>query len=138
MTGFTHVIAARHVDPGAARLTLDLPEGMTLQDIVSVALPGALPTEIAACRVALVTDRGAEIIAPDLWPRVRPRPGVQVVIRVVAGKDALRSILSIVVTIAAIASGQFWAATYGAGLSAGTVAIGTALVGWACLWSACC
>lgn len=132
MTGFTHVIAARHVDPGAARLTLDLPEGMTLQDIVSAALPGALPAEIAACRVALVTDRGSEIIAPDLWPRIRPRPGVQVVIRVVADGDGLRSILSIVVTIAAIASGQLWGAQFGAALGLGAkvaTAVGTALIG---------
>ena len=127
-----HVIAARHVDPGVARHALELPPGMTLAEIVAAALPGAAGCELSQARVALVTDRGMEIIPAALWPRVRPRPGVQVVIRVVAGKDALRSILSIVVTFAALWSGQIWGAKFGAllGLQGPlAVKVGTALVG---------
>ncbi|MFE3838894.1 TipJ family phage tail tip protein [Pseudogemmobacter sonorensis] len=129
-----HVIAARHIDPGTDRLALDLPGGMTLREIVTAAIPGARADEIRQCRVALVTDQGQWIVPPENWDRVRPRPGVRVVIRALAGKNALRSILSIVVTIAAFAAGQIWGAKFGTmllpGVSVATrVAIGTAIVG---------
>lgn len=127
MTSCTHVIAARHVDPGRGRLTLDLPEGMTLREIVDAAIPGSI-TDIRQVRVALVTDEGISLIDPQFWGQVRPRPGVRVVIRVIAGKDALRSILAIVITVAALAAGQLWGAKLGAMLGVGTK-IGTALVG---------
>ena len=129
-----HVIAARHIDPGADRLSLDMPSGMTLREIVMAALPGAKASDLAQCRVALGTDLGQWIIPEENWDRVRPRPGVRVVIRVLAGKDALRSILSIVVTIAAFAAGQIWGAAFGemllpAAAAATQAAVGTAIIG---------
>ena len=129
-----HVIAARQIDPDASRLSLDLPAGMTLREIVMAALPGAKAAELAQCRVALVSDRGQWIIPAENWGRIRPRPGIRIVIRVVPDKDALRAILSIVVTIAAFAAGQIWGAQFGAmllpGAAAATqVAVGTAIVG---------
>ncbi|NUB45042.1 hypothetical protein GEU84_011640 [Fertoebacter nigrum] len=126
------VLAAPHLDPAAGRIALDLPEGLTLAQILSTVLPGATPDELLRCRVALVTEQGSQIVLPGVWHRVRPRPGVRVVIRVIPGKDGLRSLLSIVVSIAAIAAGQFWGLKVGQllGLGAGTAgAVGSALVG---------
>ena len=94
------VLAAPQFDPGARRIALDLPEGLTLTEIVAAAVPGL--ADHRQLRVALVSAKGASVIDPALWHRVRPRPGVRVVIRVLSGKNGLRAVLSIVVSIAAM------------------------------------
>lgn len=108
MTDIVPVLAAPLIDPGAGRVDLALPQGFTLAEIVATALPEAVGENLPI-RVILVTDKGAVAIARDKWQFVRPRPGVRVVIRVLPGKNALRSILQIVVAIAAIAIGAFFA-----------------------------
>lgn len=124
----THVLAAPALDPGSARVELMLPEGLTIGEIVSAALPGLADAEAARTRVTLVTEMGSAPIPAHLWHVVRPRPGVQVVIRVIPGKDALRSILSIVVSIAAFALGSVFGPGLASliGVSSG---VGSALVG---------
>jgi len=102
------VIAAPLFDPGSARIDFELPMGLTVAEIVATTLPAALNGELPL-RVTLVNERGAVVIERENWQFVRPRPGVRVVIRVLPGKNALRSILQVVVAIAAIAIGQFWA-----------------------------
>lgn len=126
MTGVP-VLAAPAIDPGSARIELTLPEGLTIADIVAAALPGACPADRSRARVALVTDRGSAMIDPARWHAVRPRPGVRVVIRLVPGKDALRSILQIVVSIAAVALGTMFGPAAGALLGV-SGQVGTALV----------
>ncbi len=98
------------VDRPTVRRDVTYPEGSTIADIVALALPG-LPAEMTArVRVALVTERGAIIVEPSRWPVVRPKAGVKVVIRSVpGGSNVWRSLLMIVVTIAAVALGQLWA-----------------------------
>ena len=120
------VLAAPALDPGGARLELTLPEGLTIAEIVAMALPGASAADVKRARIALVTPRGAQIIHPDLWQRVRPKPGVRVVIRLIPGKEALRTILSIVVSIAAVALGAIFG-----GPLAGLLGISSKLVGGA-------
>lgn len=83
--------------------------------------------DLRQARVALVTERRSEIIDPKYWHQVRPRPGVRIVIRILAGKNALRSILSIVIAVAAFAVGQVWGAGFGAALFGGTTAASTAV-----------
>lgn len=126
MTGI-HVLAAPLLDPGCARVDVTLPAGLTIADILATALPGTPPAD--RLRVLLVTDSGASEVLPALWRRVRPRPGVRVVIRVLAGRDALRSILMIAVSIAAFAIGQWWAVSVLglSGLAASAVATGVAI-----------
>lgn len=127
-----HVLAARHLDPGMGRVELELPEGLTVAQIVTAALPQATARDIATCRVALVTDRGVQFVPRELWHLARPRPGVRVVLRLLAGKNALRSILSIVISIAALASGQLWGLQFGSFLGfsgAAASAVGAALIG---------
>lgn len=131
-TGIIPVLAAPGFDPGAGRVELSMPEGLTLAEIVRAAIPGASAADHARCRVALVTAAGRTIIQPALWHAVRPKPGVRVVIRVIPGKNALRSVLSIVVSIAAVALGTMFGAPFAAALgwgsSAGAIAAGGALI----------
>lgn len=101
-SGNISVLTAAHFDPGTGRIEMELPEGMTVDAIVRAALPAATTADHRQLRVALVSEKGSQIILPEYWGRVRPRPGVRVVIRVIAGKNALRSVLQIVVAITAL------------------------------------
>lgn len=133
--GIIPVLAAPFTDPGAGRIDLEMPAGSTIAAIVEAVLPGASAHDLHHFRVALVSDRGSVIVAFEHWHSVKPRAGVRVVIRIVPGKDALKSILQIVVSIAAIALGQFWAAplAYGLGIStqlaSGLIALGVNVLG---------
>ncbi|NEX47593.1 TipJ family phage tail tip protein [Pseudotabrizicola algicola] len=132
MTGIP-VLAAPAIDPGSARIEVTLPEGLTIGEIVAMVLPGAAPADRARARVTLVSPRGSAMILPEHWHAVRPRPGVRVVIRLVPGKDALRTILSVVVSIAAVALGTMFgpalAGALGWGTGAAAVGTATALIG---------
>ena len=97
--GLIQVLTAPLIDPAAGRIDINVPDGLTLREIVGIALPALGPDDFQSLRVALVTERGSELVDPRFWSRVKPRPGVHVVIRVVPGKNALRSILSIVVAV---------------------------------------
>jgi len=108
---------------------MTLPPGLTVAEIVAAALPGATPADRDYARVTLVSEHGSAMILPERWHVVRPREGVLVVVRLIPGKDALRAILSVVVSIAAVALGQVWAA--GLGFTAGTTgfAVASSLIG---------
>lgn len=125
------VLTSPQFDPGAGRVELTMPDGMTLAAIVKAAVPGATPADLRQCRVALVTKAGQSIIEPALWHAVRPRPGVHVVIRLIPGKNALRSVLSIVISIAAVALATAFGGPLGLALGftgATAVAVGGALI----------
>lgn len=125
----TLVLSTGVLDSGS-RATLDVPAGLTLDEIVRVALPGADHSVLERTRVALVTDAGSEIMVQALWRRVRPRPGVRVVIRVVPGEGGLRAVLSIVVSVAAYALGGIFGPTLGGLLLPGaSAAVQTAVGG---------
>lgn len=129
----TPVLAMPHFDPGD-RIEITVPTGRTIAEILRLALPDAAPDDLLRCRVVLVTPAGAEAIEPKFWGCVRPRPGVRVVIRVVPGKSALRSVLAIVVSIAAVALGAMYGLGLGTALGfTGTTAqmVGAGLIGMA-------
>lgn len=128
------VLAMPMFDPGQGRINITLPAGLTVAEIVKATMRDR-PVRPERCRVSLVTSSGSAVIPPDRWHRVKPRPGVQIVIRVLPGKGALKSILSIVISIAAVALGQFWApglaGTWGiteAGWQ-GIIALGASMLG---------
>ena len=125
MTGIP-ILAASQFDPGVGRIELTLPGGLTLMDIVRQTLPGVSVDDMRRVRVALVTEHGSSIIEPALWHAVRPRPGVRVVVRLVPGKGALRAVLTVVVSIAAVAmSAMFAGPLAGAlGISSGAAVYG--------------
>lgn len=138
MTRSTPVLLVGALFPEQASRSLTLPEGLTLLQMIERAFPGIAPAELEGLRVTLVTRAGIAVIAPRWWRVTRPRPGVQVVIRRVAGRDALRSVLSVLITVAAISIGQFYvgsflgaaglSATGGALLSAGISLVGNLLL----------
>ena len=138
MTDTVPVLTAPLFDPGGGRVNMELPAGLTVAEIVAASLPAASGGHLPL-RVALVTKRGTAIIERQHWNNVRPRPGVRVVIRVLPGKDNLRSVLLVVVAVAAIAAGQLWAAPLAgalgvsaavaqAGIGLAVTAIGSLLV----------
>ena len=126
------VLAAPQFDAGAGRVDLTLPHGMTIAEMVHHALPGASEANLRRIRVALVGPACASVVPPALWHVVRPKPGIRVVIRLIPGKSAMRSILTIVISMASIATGQFWGASFasamGLGTSASAVALGQSMV----------
>jgi hypothetical protein len=123
------VLTARHLDPGLGRVETTMPEGMTVAEIVAAALPGASPSELVRCRVALVNASGATIVLPERWHQVRPKSGVRVVIRLIPGKNALKAVLSIVISIAAVAIGGWLAGAGWLGLVPGTAGYAIASAG---------
>ncbi len=102
------VVAAPFADPGRGRIDFMVPAGTTVGEVVSLALPGATDAQLGRARVALSTPAGVWIVERSRWHLVRPKPGAKVVVRVVPASDELRSILSVVVGIAATALGQLW------------------------------
>lgn len=117
------VLAVPLIDPEQGRVEMSLPEGGRLSDIVLQALPH-LPAD-APVRLLLVTDKGVWPVDRALWHLVRPRAGTRVVIRVLPGKDALRTVLQVVVTLAAVALGQIWAAPLAGFLGVSTQVAGS-------------
>ncbi|WP_320200489.1 TipJ family phage tail tip protein [Agrobacterium sp. rho-13.3] len=134
-TALIPVLAVPMIDPAVGRIDLTVPAGATLAEIVRTTLPDLSSNDWHHLRVAIVSERGSIIIAAEYWRSVRPREGVRVVIRIVPGKNALRSILSIVVSIAAVALGQFWAVGLAGalgistGLAAGLIGLGVTVIG---------
>lgn len=129
-----NVLACSEFGPDTARLSLTVREGLTISEILAEAMPTASADDLAQTRVALVNDRGSQIILPQHWHCVRPRASAHVVIRVIPAGGALKSILSIVVSVAAVALGTAFGAPLGAALFSGltvntATALGTALIG---------
>jgi len=103
------------------RREITISAGATIYEIVSLSLPGMTPEDALRCRVSLVSSDGSCMIEHSMWHCVKPKPGIRVMIRVVPGKGSLRAVLSIVVSIAAIASGAWIAGSimhYAAGSTA--------------------
>ncbi|KQP52995.1 TipJ family phage tail tip protein [Methylobacterium sp. Leaf106] len=96
--------------------------GQTLADLVSRALPEAGAFGIDSLRV---TINGNPIDAP-FWRSVKPKPGMHVLIRVVPQGDVLKSVLTIALTVAAVAAGQYYALGLLEVLSIGATAATTA------------
>lgn len=115
-------------DPTVVRRDVTYPEGATIAEIVAIALPRLPAAAARRTRVTLVDDRGAIVVDHDRWAVVRPKVGVRVVIRTVpGGSNVWRSILMVVVTIAAVALGQLWAVPLAGALGI-SAAAATALI----------
>lgn len=99
------------------------PLGASVAEIVAMTMPGATPDMVR-------TIIGDQEILPKHRARVRPKPGVTVIIRVLprGDRDVLRSVLLIAVTIAAVAVGQLWlgpalaGSIFGTGVAGATAA----------------
>lgn len=126
------VCAMPSFDPAMGRIDIDVPAGLTVAQIIAQVLPAASDDMLDRARVWLVSNAGETLLSiRGYWDRIRPRPGVRVMIRLVPAGDELRSALLIAVAIGATALGQFWAAPaiLGATGSALLANIGAAAVG---------
>ncbi|CAN2532524.1 hypothetical+protein [Methylocapsa aurea] len=96
--------ALPHLD-SAQRTEITVAAGLTISDIVAIAMPAATQEQRAVARVII----GDSIIPHEAWGKVRPKPGVAVIVRLVPESSGLlRSALSITVAVAAMALGQFY------------------------------
>ena len=101
----TPVLIAPLFDPGVGRIDMEMPAGLTIAQMVARGLPDLPEADRLQARVILVTPAAAWAIDPLHWHVTRPKPGVQVVIRIVPGKSAMRSVLMIAVSVASVALG---------------------------------
>jgi hypothetical protein len=101
----TELIALRHLDPRRQQ-RITVPAGLTVADMVAQALPDLSEHARPWVRVVIA----GEEVPPAMWRHVRLRPDNDnaVVIRVLASGPDLKTILSIAVTVAAVAIGQFY------------------------------
>lgn len=86
------------------RRSMVSPPGCTLAEIVALAYPGVADGLRARLRITI--DGRAVPLA--MWAGTRPRPGTHLLIQPVPAGDAMRNVLSIAVTVGAIALGQFY------------------------------
>ncbi len=121
------VLARRSAfDPGRD-LRYAAPLGSSIGEMIAHAVPASLNRDEFDIRVFI----SGEEVLPEHYDRVRPKVGTQVLIQVVPGNDGLRTLLMVVVTVAALAAGQFWAAglssTLGVSQAIAAVAITTSV-----------
>lgn len=99
--GAVPVTIAPAFDPIERRVRFDAPYGSTIADILDLGLP-VLPAP-ERIRVDLVTRDGFWMVDRRFWSVVRPNPGVHVVVRIIPGGQAMRSVLSLLVSVVATA-----------------------------------
>lgn len=123
MSGLVKMTAVCHPFK-VERKDFELPEGLTVNQMLAIAQPDARQLEHA-----VVFVRG-EVIPRGYWPRYRPKSGVLIEVRAFpiprggggggGGKNPLRTILTIAVIAAAMWAGP--ALALGLGFTAGTTA----------------
>src|SRR5262245_38366105 len=90
------VIAMPHLAP-ERREHVTVQPGTTVAEMVSTALPGLAEHQRGQVRVTI----GDDVVPAERWALVRPKPAATVVIRLVPAGGSFRSILAIVVSVAA-------------------------------------
>ncbi|WP_019905718.1 host specificity factor TipJ family phage tail protein [Methylobacterium sp. 77] len=105
MNAPVRVLAQPHLlDPTRGRVDLMVAPGQSIAQMVAEAMPAGRRLGGAYFRVTI----NGQPIAEALWHAVKPKPGMQVLIRVVPQGDILRNVLLIALTVAAVAAGQFY------------------------------
>lgn len=99
--GAVQVTIAPAFDPVERRIRFSAPYGSTIADILATGLSVLPPVE--RIRVDLVTRDGFWMVDRRFWGVVRPNAGVHVIVRVIPGGSAMRSILSLLVSVVATA-----------------------------------
>ena len=118
------------------RIDMTAPQGSSILDMISISLPGLSESDFGLLRVSLVNDQGVMPITHQYWSVTKPKVGTRVVIRIVPAKNTLRSVLMVVVTIAAIAIAPyiagalgFTAGTFGFSVATGLISAGLTALG---------
>lgn len=108
-TDLIPVTTAPVFDPGAMRADHRMPAGLTLAEILRVALPGLNREHWGEVTIMLVTPEGVSVIGQPLWHCVRPNPGVHTVIRVRPSGPAVGAVLTSVLSVFAASAGEYLA-----------------------------
>lgn len=110
--GGAQVTIARHfIDEEPFQIIA--PAELTLAQMLALYLPSA--NESIWPHLSIIV--GFDEVDYHFWARYRPKPGVNVFIAVRAGKGGvLRAVLGVTVGLAALATGQIWAASLGASI----------------------
>ena len=105
MNAPVRVLAQPHLlDPTRDRVEFTVAPGQTIAQMVAEAMPAGRRLGGAYFRVTL----NGHPIGDALWHAVKPKPGTHVLIRVVPQGDTLKNVLTIALTVAAVAAGQFY------------------------------
>lgn len=100
------VLALPHVlDPTMGRVELTVLPGQTLAEMAAEALP--LARQIGADYLRIYIN--GHVVEAENWRRVRAKAGMHVLIRAIPQGDTFKNVLTIIVSIAAISAGQFYA-----------------------------
>lgn len=99
--GAVPVTIAPSFDPVERRIKFVAPCGSTIADILAMGMSELPPVE--RIRVDMVTRDGFWMVDRRFWHIVRPNAGVHVVVRIVPGGQAMRSVLSLLVSVVATA-----------------------------------
>lgn len=113
MTDLIPITSVPVVGADAQRIDVKAPPGSSIREMITIALPGLSESDFGLLRVSLVNEQGMMQVSRDYWSVTRPKVGARVVIRIVPAKNALRSILMVVVTIAALVVAPYLAGALG-------------------------
>lgn len=122
------VLVAPMFDPGQGRIQTEIPEGLSVGEIVTLLLPQLPEAHWRQLRIVLISETGSMVLHPERLHRIRPKAGVRLVIRLVPGKEVLKTVLTIVVAIAAAAIGAWAGLAFGAVIG-GLVTAGITFLG---------
>src|ERR1700744_5534025 len=96
--------------PFGTRAAVTLVDGLTIAEMMeSSGITGSMRRRAQCWLCDPVTGR-QDLIRPEYWARVRPKPGVEAVLRVFPGKGhggGGKSILGIVLSVAVMAAAAF-------------------------------
>lgn len=104
------------LDAMLGRVSAQVAPGASIAEMIARLMPEATGTLRDRLRVTV----GEHVILPGHWHLVRPKAGAQVLIRAVPGGDVLRNVLTIAITVASLAAGQFYAPLLAPSLVVGT------------------
>ena len=113
MTELIPITSVPVVGADTQRIDVKAPPGSSIREMIAIALPGLSENDFGLLRVSLVNEQGMMPVSRDYWSVTRPKVGTRVVIRIVPAKDALRSVLMVVVTIAALVVAPYLAGALG-------------------------
>lgn len=96
------------------RKTLEVPEGLNLQEIVEYAFPRRIPG------IEIVVNIGDEVIPQSKWRSIKPKSFTLVGVNAVAagGGGGKKNPLAVIITIALIVAAPYIVSTFGASLAA--------------------
>ncbi len=109
-------------DPGCGRITMTMPQGLSVNEIIGLLAPHYSEERLENLRVTLVTDQSAWVVERQHWHSIRPKQGVTLLVRIIPGFSGFTALVTLAVQFAS----STLATTLGTKLGLGQ--IGTAIL----------